>query len=114
MAKLDKLLQMEEAGDVSDPSPKVEPPHPETGTVKQMSSEKAQADENKKKQLRVLPSMQGDASWLDDPEGEEGWLDDPMEPEEGWLDDPEADEQLLNRAHPSDDGIQLMQIKKKQ
>ena len=65
MAKLDKLLEMEETGDAS-----------------------------------------GE---------EEEWLDDPIEPENGWLDDPEADELSLSTGtHSSDDGIQLMKIKKKQ
>lgn len=112
MAKLDKLLQIEEGDGVTESGPKAETSHPVKSSVNPVTAENAAAQETVNSSAG---SSQKDTAWLDEPDSEEEWLDDPIEPEGGWLDDPVTDEGLpSNETHPSEDGIQLMRIKKKQ
>lgn len=112
MAKLDKLLQIEEDGSASEQTPKVEAGHPAKPSANAVTGEHTTAQGNGNS---TAVSAREDTAWLDEPEREEEWLDDPIEPEGGWLDDPETDEGLpSNETHPSEDGIQLMRIRKKQ
>ncbi|HBP24303.1 MAG TPA: hypothetical protein DD632_02340 [Oribacterium sp.] len=117
MAKLDKLLQMEEADHGAAPAPVAEASPSEKQAVNLTTSANPVTEENVKSTFVSAPaSAERNTAWPDDSAGEEEeWLDHPVTPEEGWLDDPVTDEQLLpNETHSSDDGIQLMRIKKKQ
>ena len=94
MAKLDKLLQLEEAPD----------------TKLDIESAGTEFYKEKGGKIRILEES---TEWLDDPiEPEDGWLDDPVEPEGGWLDDPVEPEKRSDTGRPSGDGIQLMDFRK--
>lgn len=110
MAKLDKLLQLEEAPD----------------TKLDIESAGSEFYKEKGGKIRILEES---TEWLDDPiEPENGWLDDPVEPEGGWLDerddtvttgdeggwldDPVEPETHSDTGRASADGIQLMDFRK--
>lgn len=94
MAKLDKLLQLEEAPD----------------TKLDIESAGSEFYKEKGGKIRILEES---TEWLDDPiEPENGWLDDPVEPEGGWLDDPVEPEKHSDTGSASADGIQLMDFRK--
>lgn len=111
MAKLDKLLQLEEAPDtkldiesagsefykekggkirIMEDAPKHPKPQPDrrssaTAAPKQAASQRMERAPQKK---APQPAARQEEEWLDDPiEPENGWLDDPAEPEGGWLDE---------------------------
>lgn len=111
MAKLDKLLQLEEAPDtkldiesagsefykekggkirVMEDAPLRQAKRSKTAPDRRSSASAApkQVEEQpaKRKSAVQTPDRQ-EEEWLDDPiEPENGWLDDPVEPEGGWLD----------------------------
>ena len=111
MAKLDKLLQLEEAPDtkldiesagsefykekggkirVMEDAPLRQAKRSKTAPDRRSSASAApkQVEEQpaKRKSAVQAPDRQ-EEEWLDDPiEPENGWLDDPVEPEGGWLD----------------------------
>ena len=115
MAKLDKLLQMEEAPDMklNIESAGSEFYREKSGTIRNLNTESGQGQRSsapvlndgnkiKKPQKKKTPKnavvakdeerlnepIEPQGGWLDDPiPPEEGWLDDPMEPEGGWLDE---------------------------
>lgn len=110
MAKLDKLLQLEEAPD----------------TKLDIESAGSEFYKEKSGKIRIMDES---TEWLDDPiEPENGWLDDPVEPEggwldgeddtvntgddNGWLDDPVESKKHSDTGMPSADGIQLMDFRK--
>ena len=94
MAKLDKLLQLEEAPD----------------TKLDIESAGSEFYKEKSGKIRIMDES---TEWLDDPiEPEGGWLDDPVEPEGGWLDDPVESKKHSDTGMPSADGIQLMDFRK--
>lgn len=110
MAKLDKLLQLEEAPD----------------TKLDIESAGSEFYKEKSGKIRIMDES---TEWLDDPiEPENGWLDDPVEPEggwldgeddtvntgddNGWLDDPVEPKKHSDTGMPSADGIQLMDFRK--
>lgn len=110
MAKLDKLLQLEEAPD----------------TKLDIESAGSEFYKEKSGKIRIMDES---TEWLDDPiEPEGGWLDDPVEPEggwldgeddtvntgddNGWLDDPVESKKHSDTGMPSADGIQLMDFRK--
>ena len=94
MAKLDKLLQLEEAPD----------------TKLDIESAGSEFYKEKGGKIRIMDES---TEWLDDPiEPEGGWLDDPVEPEDGWLDDPVEPKKHSDTGRPSADGIQLMDFRK--
>ena len=111
MAKLDKLLQLEEAPDtkLDIESAGSEFYKEKGGKIRIMEDTPEQAAKRSKtqpdrknsttvapKQAEAQPALRKNAAhpavpeeeeWLDDPiEPENGWLDDPVEPEGGWLD----------------------------
>lgn len=111
MAKLDKLLQLEEAPDtkldiesagsefykekggkiriLEDAPERQAKPQPDrrssaTAAPKQAAAQRMEQVPQKK---APQPAARQEEEWLDDPiEPENGWLDDPVEPEDGWLD----------------------------
>lgn len=114
MAKLDKLLQLEEAPDTKldiesagsefykekggkirimedAPERQAKQPKPQpdrrssaTAAPKQAAAQRMERVPQKK---APQPAARQEEEWLDDPiEPENGWLDDPVEPEDGWLD----------------------------
>lgn len=111
MAKLDKLLQLEEAPDtkldiesagsefykekggkiriMEDAPERQAKPQPDrrssaTAAPKQAAAQRMERAPQKK---APQPAARQEEEWLDDPiEPENGWLDDPVEPEDGWLD----------------------------
>lgn len=111
MAKLDKLLQLEEAPDtkldiesagsefykekggkirVMEDAPLRQAKRSKTAPDRRSSASAApkqvEAEPMKRKSAVQAPDRQ-EEEWLDDPiEPENGWLDDPVEPEGGWLD----------------------------
>ena len=94
MAKLDKLLQLEEAPD----------------TKLDIESAGSEFYKEKGGKIRIMDES---TEWLDDPiEPEGGWLDDPVEPEDGWLDDPVEPKKHSDTGRPSADGMQLMDFRK--
>lgn len=137
MAKLDKLLQLEEAPDtkldiesagsefykekggkiriMEDAPERQAKPQPDrrssaTVTPKQAAEQRMERAPQKK---FPQPAARQEEEWLDDPiEPENGWLDDPVEPEDGWLDDPVEPKTHSDTGRPSADGIQLMDFRK--
>lgn len=110
MAKLDKLLQLEESPD----------------TKLDIESAGSEFYKEKSGKIRIMDES---TEWLDDPiEPDNGWLDDPVEPEggwldgeddtvntgddNGWLDDPVESKKHSDTGMPSADGIQLMDFRK--
>ena len=112
MAKLDKLLQIEEAPDtkldiesagsefykekggkirVMEDAPlrqtKCSKTAPDRRGNASAAPKQVEAQPVKRKSA-VQDTDRQEEAWLDDPiEPENGWLDDPVEPEDGWLDD---------------------------
>ena len=137
MAKLDKLLQLEEAPDtkldiesagsefykekggkirIMEDAPerqaKKPKPQPDRRSSVIAAPKQAEAQHTLRKSA-AQPAVQKEEEWLDDPiEPEDGWLDDPIEPEGGWLDDPVEPKERSDTGRPSADGIQLMDFRK--
>lgn len=108
MAKLDKLLQLEEAPD----------------TKLDIESAGSEFYKDKGGTIRIMDEKRRDdprepeGGWLDDPiEPADGWLDDGddtvnTEDEGDWLDDPiEQSKKSSQTKKPSSDGIQLMNFR---
>ena len=111
MAKLDKLLQLEEAPDtkldiesagsefykekggkirIMEDTPEQAAKRSKTQPDRKNSTTAAPKQAEAQPALRknaAQPAVREEEEWLDDPiEPENGWLDDPIEPENGWLD----------------------------
>ena len=111
MAKLDKLLQLEEAPDTKldiesagsefykekggkirimeeAPERQVKQPKPQPDRRRSATAAPKQAAaQHTLRKSAPQPVARQEEEWLDDPvEPENGWLDDPVEPEGGWLD----------------------------
>lgn len=99
MAKLDKLLQLEEAPD----------------TKLDIESAGSEFYKEKSGKIRIMDES---TEWLDDPiEPEGGWLDGEDDTvntgdDNGWLDDPVEPKKHSDTGMPSADGIQLMDFRK--
>lgn len=133
MAKLDKLLQLEEAPDtkldiesagsefykekggkirIMEDAPKHQKPQPDRRSSATAAPKQAEAQHTLQKNA-AQPAVREEEEWLDDPvEPEGGWLDDPVGPEGGWLDDPVEPKKHSDTGRPSADGIQLMDFRK--
>lgn len=124
MAKLDKLLQLEEAPDtkldienagsefykekggkiriMEDAPERQAKPQPDrrssaTDAPKQAAAQRMERAPQKK---APQPAARQEEEWLDDPiEPENGWLDDPVEPEDGWLD---GEDDIVNTGDEND------------
>ena len=137
MAKLDKLLQLEEAPDtkldiesagsefykekggkirIMEADPERQVKHSKTQPDRRSSATAApkqtEAQHTPQKKTPQSP-VRAEEEWLDDPvEPENGWLDDSIEPQGGWLDDPVEPEKHSDTGRASADGIQLMDFRK--
>ena len=135
MAKLDKLLQLEEAPDtkldiesagsefykekggkirIMEDAPEWQAkPQPDRRSSATAATKQAASQRMAPQKKAPQPAARQEEGWLDDPiEPEGGWLDDPVEPEDGWLDDPVEPETYSDTGRASADGIQLMDFRK--
>lgn len=134
MAKLDKLLQLEEAPDtkldiesagsefykekggkirIMEDAPERQAKQPKPQPDRRSSATAAPKQAVAPQKKAPQPAARQEEEWLDDPiEPEDGWLDDPVEPEGGWLDDPVEPKKHSDTGRPSADGIQLMDFRK--
>ena len=126
MAKLDKLLQLEEAPDIKlDIESAGSEFYKEKGgkirvmedtPLRQVKRSKTAPDRRSSatavpKPVEAQHTMQKGAAQAPVRQ-EEAWLDDPIEPENGWLDDPVDPKQHSDTGSASMDGIQLMDFRK--
>ena len=126
MAKLDKLLQLEDAPDtkLDIESAGSEFYKEKSGKIRIMED----TSEHQAKRTKTAPDRRRSATPTQEQvedqhtlrkntvqsaaREEEEWLDDPIEPENGWLDDPVDPKPHSDTGSASADGIQLMDFRK--